>query len=346
MSADDAKSSGAVYIPPTIESKVFPELYEKLPELKNHVVAITGTTSGTGYYAALAAANRGAHVVLLNRESERSKTSAEKLQSESKDGKFTVVTCDLQDFASVRAAAEILNKQFGETGIDVLINNAGVMALPDMRTKDGYDVQMQTNHLSHFLLTKELMSLLEKAASAKGEARVVGHSSSAAFSGTDVMEEKYFSKCDENSLGGHTDGAEIGRGPQWVRYHVSKQANVVFMKALHDRLVKSGSKIKSLAAHPGGAVTGLTATCISSGGWNAEAATKVMAICQSAEDGSCGIVSCAFLPNAKSGEYWGPVGFVGPAIILPIDEKYKSFIAEGNREILWKESVKACGDMF
>ena len=86
--------------------------------------------------------------------------------------------CDLASFASVRdAAAEV--RVAAADGLDCLCNNAGVMALKDEATVDGYDVQMQTNHLGHFLLTCELMPLLEKAAARRGEARVVNHTSDA-----------------------------------------------------------------------------------------------------------------------------------------------------------------------
>jgi len=88
------------------------------------------------------------------------------------------VECDLRSFASVEAAAKRVAELCPE-GVHVLANNAGVMALPDEATGDGFDVQMQTNHLSHFLLTRELMPLLERAAEADGEARVVNHSSGA-----------------------------------------------------------------------------------------------------------------------------------------------------------------------
>ena len=93
------------------------------------VVAVTGTTSGTGYICARELAKLGATVLLLNRESSRSSAAVEKLKSEVPGGKFEAVTCDLQDFASVRAAASAIAAKHDR--VDVLCNNAGVMALPD-----------------------------------------------------------------------------------------------------------------------------------------------------------------------------------------------------------------------
>ncbi|MEM9693778.1 MAG: SDR family NAD(P)-dependent oxidoreductase, partial [Myxococcota bacterium] len=101
-------------------------------DMSGKVVAVTGTTSGTGYVCARELAKLGARVLLLNRASERSTASLEKLRGDVPDGKFDAVTCDLQDFASVRAAARYIRDEVGT--LDVLCNNAGVMALPDRAT--------------------------------------------------------------------------------------------------------------------------------------------------------------------------------------------------------------------
>ena len=189
--------------PADVASKHFPAFVETLPSLAGKVVAITGTTTGTGYATALICAKKGAHVVLLNRPSERATASLAKLRELAPGATFTAVSCDLQSFASVKAAASELNAKFASSGLDVLCNNAGVMALADVATGDGYDVQMQTNHLSHFLLLKEVFPLLEKAAAARGEARVVHHSSLARF-GEDVTGKVFFfflRKVGEEGLG-------------------------------------------------------------------------------------------------------------------------------------------------
>ena len=107
-------------------------------------------------------------------------------------GVFVDVVCDLQSFDSVRVAAERVVELCPE-GLDVLCNNAGVMALPDRATAEGFDVQMQTNHLSHFLLTKRLFPLLERAASLRGEARIVNHSSMARHASR-RLEAKYLER--------------------------------------------------------------------------------------------------------------------------------------------------------
>jgi NAD(P)-dependent dehydrogenase (short-subunit alcohol dehydrogenase family) len=142
-------------------------------DMTGRIVAVSGTTSGTGYVCARELARLGATVLLLNRESERAITALERLRSEVPDGRFEAIPCDLQSFASVRAAAEAIQAKHDR--LDVLCNNAAVMALPDQATGDGYDVQMQTNSISPFLLTKELLPLLRKS----DDGRVVNHSSGA-----------------------------------------------------------------------------------------------------------------------------------------------------------------------
>ena len=131
-------------------------------------------------------------------------------------------------------------------GLNVLCNNAGVMALKDQATKDGYDVQMQTNHLSHFLLTKELLPLLETAANRDGEARIVNQSSLARRG--PPLKQKYFGKNGGN-LGGNGNSV-VFNGARWVRYHQTKLANLVFTYALQQKLEAKGSKVKAIVAHP------------------------------------------------------------------------------------------------
>ena len=104
------------------------------------VVVITGTTSGTGFVCAREMAKLGATVVLLNRQSQRSDTSLQQLKDTLPDGKFDAITCDLQDFESVRKAINDIKDRYNV--VDVLCNNAGVMALEDRATKDGYDIPL------------------------------------------------------------------------------------------------------------------------------------------------------------------------------------------------------------
>merc|ERR1712226_932668 len=118
--------------------------FPSLPDMCDKVVVVTGCTSGTGLVLAKVCAHKGATVVLLNRDSERAEAAFQAVQESARNSTVVVsIPCDLCDFESVRGAANQLIEMFGESGIDVLANNAGVMAMNDIATKDGCDVQMQ-----------------------------------------------------------------------------------------------------------------------------------------------------------------------------------------------------------
>ena len=193
-------------------------------------------------------------VVMLNRPSGRASGAEGSLRRAFPGAQVETIACDLQSFASVKKAAEEMAAKLGEVGLDALVNNAGVMALADIATGDGYDVQMQTNHLSHFLLTREVWPLLEKAAEVRGEARVVNHSSLARMG--KVLDARYL-KRNGGALGGNGNSMLFG-GARWLRYHQTKLANVVFTLALADKVAAAGtSKIVVACAAPGLAATNL-----------------------------------------------------------------------------------------
>ncbi len=272
-------------------------------DMTGKVVAITGTTSGTGYVCARELARLGAHVLLLNRESARATDALARLKAEVPTGRFEAVVCDLQDFASVRRAAEHIRDTHAV--LDVLCHNAGVMALPDQATGDGYDVQLQTNSISPFLLTSALFPLLRKSA----EGRVVNHTSMARRG--PPHEAKYFEKRG-GDLGGDGTAAENASfsGPRWARYHQSKLANCTFTYGLKAELEARGiTNIKVMIAHPGLALTSLATTTAETGGMSLEG--DFMSNAQSAEDGALGILRGCADPAAASGDFFGPEGWTG-----------------------------------
>lgn len=269
-------------------------------DMTNKVVAITGTTSGTGYVCAREVAKKGASVILLNRESDRSAKSLKQLQEEVPNGKFEAVACDLQNFDSVRKAAEAIKAKYEV--IDVLVNNAGVMALKDYATGDGYDVQMQTNVISHFLLTKELFPLIKKSK----QGRIVNHTSMARM-GVQLKPE-YFGKNGGNLGGDGTDEeSQSFQGPRWERYRQTKLANCGFTYGLKEKLEAAGiTNVLPLLAHPGLARTNLQVTTAEDGGMEKD--SDLMQHAQTAEDGAAGITRAAMDPNSKSGDFYGPSG--------------------------------------
>lgn len=323
--------------PRDVKTQWFTEFEPTLPSLEGKTIAITGCTSGLGLIVAKTAARKNAdHVLLLNRPSDR----AQKAEQEVKDvvtGKTVVETipCDLQDLESVRSAATLIKSKY--EAIDVLCNNAGVMALDDVATKDGYDVQMQTNHLSHFLLTKELYPLLKRAKELRGEARVANHSSEARKMPNTPLKPEYFEK-KGGDLGGNSAGLFFN-GPRWERYHQSKLANAVFTLALKDKFGESG--IKASCAAPGLAATNLQVTTNQAGGmgWT----MWIMRFSQSAEDGAMPLISAAFGTSTENGDFWEPCGYgawKGPATKVPY---HPLSLGPEARDMLWKKSEEACG---
>jgi NAD(P)-dependent dehydrogenase (short-subunit alcohol dehydrogenase family) len=323
--------------PHEVKSQWFPDFETKLPSLQGKTVAITGCTTGTGFIVARTCVKKGAkNVLLLNRPSERATKAESDLKAFIVDGSKTnveTIPCDLQDFSSVKAAAAKIKAD--HEAVDVLCNNAGVMALEDKATVDGYDVQMQTNHLSHFLLTKELYPLLKRAHELRGEARVVHHSS-VARSGK-KLEAAYFGKNGGN-LGGNGASMLFG-GARWVRYQQSKLANSVFTKALADKFGDSG--IKAAVAAPGFATTNLQVSTNQDGGMGS--GMWFMRFAQSSEDGAMPILAGCFDPTTNNGDFWEPANrgrMVGPAVKFAWD---KSTNNPENAKLLWKESEEACG---
>ncbi len=302
-------------------------------DMTNKVAAITGTTSGTGFVCAREIAKLGGTVLLLNRPSQRSKDSLKELNEAVPKGIFKSVNCDLQDFESVRSA--ITEIKSTHEIIDVLCNNAGVMALKDKTTKDGYDIQMQTNCLSHFLLTKELFPLLKKSR----EARVVNHSSAARLGLP--LEMKYFGK-NRDDLGGDGTDEENSSfsGPRWQRYHQTKLGNCTFTYGLKQKLAEHGiTNVKVFLAHPGLALTSLRFTTIDTGGMEAD--SPIMAGAQTAEDGALGIIRACMDKDAESGHFYGPKEWTGFPEQLPPED---ILFDPQNIKINWEGCEAAVGE--
>jgi len=306
--------------PNLLHNKIYESVVDSLPSLVGKCVAITGSTSGTGYWAAMAACKKEAKaLLLLNRKSARSKIANEEIIAAA--GESTTVhqvECDLMSFESVRTAAAEVGRyaeQYG--GLDVLACNAGIMMMPDDRTEDGYDLQMQVDHLSHALLMTLLQPSLEAAAASRGEARIVAHSACVRFGPLKNFGGKHFTKCPAGSLGGNggTMSMLSFMGPQATRYFHAKLANSCYAMALHGVLQAKGSKVKSLAAEPG-----LASTSLLSNGWEISAGKKASPLmmmnmiplmklaAQTGADGACPLIMASFSSEANSGDMYCPKG--------------------------------------
>ena len=327
---------GAAYSEPrAIASRWFPAFVTTLPSLAGKTFVVTGCTTGTGIVLAQTAASKGARVFMLNRDSPRAAAALAAVAAAAAAGGSAVhVPCDLTSFASVRAAAAAVAA--AATEVDALVNNAGVMALEDVATADGFDVQMQTNHLSHFLLTRELFPLLEAAAAARGEARIVNHSSGARHVPGGPLDRKYLEA--GGALGGNGASMFFG-GARWVRYHHTKLANAVFTVALDARLRARGSRVKAVCAAPGLAATNLQVTTAATGGFGA---SWIMALAQSAEDGTMPLLFAAAAPAVAGGELYEPKGITGPPARVDLAKERLAGEARA-RDVLWAASEAAVG---
>lgn len=295
---------------------MYDEYVSKFPSMKGKTVAITGTSvNGMGFYIAEAAIRKGADVLIcLNRTSGSAKKGVEGLQAIKEDvnspTEIKTVNCDLQDLENVKKAGAEVN-HIAQNGLDVLVCNSGIMATKDIRTKDGFDVQMQTNQLSHFLLTSIVWPSIKLAAEKRGEARVVTHSSSARDTPSSDLKEEFFQKSKPGTLGGDKSSmfmemTGFSWGP-WQRYHQSKLANSCFTMEMHRRLQEKGiANIKVATADPGLATSNLQVTSTQSGLMPQWAARMLAKRGHSAEDGSLSCAMGAFSPKTNSGDMYMP----------------------------------------
>ena len=313
MGSSSTKSSGTKIL----KNVHYDKIVGQLPRLDGKLIAITGTTTGTGNVAAETVLALGGELVLFNRKSGRSDSALGVLKEKFPSAAVTQINCDLSDFSSVREAAQTYLLKFGGRGLDVLTNNAGVMAFDNFTGKDGYDIQMQTNHLSHYLLTHLLFKEIAIAAQKRGEARIVNHASYARKTPPCKLDRVYLEK--------NVNGDKLGGNwimSKYKRYQQSKLANVIYTMALHQKLAAQNLNIKALVAHPGYATTSLIGSMsqYDSIGTRCFASFANMFEKQSAHDGALPLLYCMASKNVKSGEFYGPNGdnMVGaPKIIHP-----------------------------
>jgi NAD(P)-dependent dehydrogenase (short-subunit alcohol dehydrogenase family) len=195
-----------------------------IPDQTGRTFVITGANSGIGFEAAKALAAKNARIVLAVRDTAKGERAASQI-----DGDTEVRELDLADLDSVKAFAQDTTDEF-----DVLINNAGVMATPKRRTKDGFELQVGTNHLGHFALTNLLLPHV-------GD-RVVTVASGAHRMGSIRLDDLNW---------------EQGGYKPWRAYGQSKLSNLLFTSELQRRLDEAGSSVRATAAHPGYAATNL-----------------------------------------------------------------------------------------
>jgi len=262
---------------------------EDIPELTGKVIVVTGGNSGIGYEAALQLARKGAHVVLACRDLTKAKTAIDSIRTAHPNAALEAMALDLASLESVRRFAQELLAKHGK--LDVLCNNAGVMALPHRKTADGFEMQLGTNHLGHFALTGLLLERLL----ASGGARVVNVSSTAHRMGKmrfdDLQWERGYRK--------------------WAAYGQSKLANLLFTYELQRRLAAINADLITVACHPGYAATNLQAAgprLQGSSLLESLAALSNRLFAQSAAMGALPTLYAATAADVNGGDYIGPDG--------------------------------------
>ena len=296
-----------------------------IPDLSGRVAVVTGANSGLGLESARALAGAGAHVVMAARNQDKAEAARVDILDTHPDASLEIVELDLGSFESTKAAAA--NIAAGHSTVDILINNAGLMAMPERRTEDGYEMQFGVNHLGHWLFTARLLRQLLAA----DAARVVTVTSTAHHTGRPV----------------DPDNVNLeGKYSPWGAYGRAKLANLHFALGLQREFEKHGARAKSLAAHPGLSHTNLQVHTAAEGGagrsagfWKWMAAKTGM----SSARGALSQLRAATDPEAKGGEFYGPRwGNNGAPIRKPL---LRRDIDEGI-EKLWLVSERETGTSF
>lgn len=282
-------------------------------DLNGKIAIVTGSSSGIGLETARVLANKNATVIIAVRNMDKGHVAESIIKSQNANAKLKVMELDLASLASVKAFTKSFKNSYSH--LNFLINNAGVMVPPKSKTKDGFELQMGTNHLGHFALTIQLIDLLKKTPNA----RIVNVSSLAHKGGKINFDDLHW---------------EERNYKKWNSYGDSKIANLYFSFQLGKKLKKYGIKVTS--AHPGWTATelqrhtGLTSFL-----------NKFFA--QNVSMGALPTLRALTDDTAMSGDYFGPNGFGElkghPILVQPSKQAKKELIAEK----LWNVSEQLTG---
>jgi NAD(P)-dependent dehydrogenase (short-subunit alcohol dehydrogenase family) len=290
---------------------------DQIPNQSGRTAIVTGANSGLGLIVARELAAAGARVIATSRDAGKGAKALEIIKAAHPAANVEVAQLDLADLASVRAFAQRILDSHDE--LDILINNAGVMAAPYARTADGYELQFGTNHLGHFALTGLVLPAFKQRVGTRVATVASNNHKAGKMRLDDLQGEKHYSR--------------------WGAYAQSKLANLLFMYELDRRLKAAGLPMISVAAHPGYSATNLQL----SGPPFQERIFLSLAnrfIAQSAEIGALPILYAATYPELAGGSYVGPDGPAEmrgyPTLVQPTDRAKD--VATAKR--LWEISEK------
>jgi NAD(P)-dependent dehydrogenase (short-subunit alcohol dehydrogenase family) len=303
---------------------------QDIPSQEGRLAVVTGATSGVGFYTAKELARKRATVIMPARDMRKAQEAAERIGAEVPKARLYLTNLDLAEFDSVREFGEHLRQRYGTGSLDLLVNNAGIMALPKRTlNSQGLELQIATNYFGPFLLTALLFPLMKE----EQGSRIVTVSSTVARSARlefdNLQSERRYVPHGELAGGG--------------AYTQSKLADLIFAYELHRRLSAANSCIASIAAHPGWALTDI--------GRSASPGFRFLMklsrpLWQSAEAGSLPLLFAATSPDVRKGGYYGPDGRMEAkgnptAAFEPVVTKDATV---GRR--LWDESERVTGMQF
>ncbi|MDQ2924894.1 MAG: oxidoreductase [Acidobacteriota bacterium] len=295
----------------------------QIPPQTGKTALITGANSGIGYQAALVLARHGAHVLLGVRSRAKGEAALARLQEEVPGASAEVAELNMASLASIRRFVEGFARP-----LDVLVNNAGAMALPKRElTEDGFERQFGTNHMGHFALTGLLMPRLLQSSSP----RVVTVSSLAHRNG----------KMDFDDL----QGAK--KYSPWTAYNQSKLANLLFALELDRRARSAGSRLRSIPVHPGIARTRIVVNGPGVSGPKM-VVLKLLTpfITQDDAAGALPTLYAATAPEARGGVYIGPDGFKAFKGSPTVERPRPQALDEAVAKRLWSVSEELTGVVY
>jgi len=297
---------------------------KNLPDLTGKIIIITGANSGTGYAATNFMSANGATVIMACRNPDKANKALQNIKNDNAEAKLDFIRLDLGSLASIKQFSEEFKKRY--SSLDILINNAGMSQTPDIKTEDGFEMQIGVNHLGHYALTGLLMDRLVNTK----DSRVVTMSSMNHEQGTMNFGNLFLE----------------GEYQPMKAYEQSKLANLLFSYELCRKIAQAGVSVESIAAHPGFVKSNIMKSneySQRSFGFNLMFTIFNLLLAMTPSKGSLGIMRAATDRSLENGDYVGPTkmgGFRGLPILLTSSERSYS---EKDASILWEMSEQLTG---
>ncbi|MBT7074519.1 MAG: SDR family NAD(P)-dependent oxidoreductase, partial [Anaerolineae bacterium] len=265
---------------------------KNLPDLSGKIIIITGANSGTGFSATKFMSAKGATVVMACRNPEKAKKALQSIKNENPSAKLEFIPLELSSLASIEKFAETFKAKY--PSLDILINNAGMCQTPELKTKDGFEMQIGVNHLGHYALTGRLLNRLMSTK----DSRVITMSSMNHVQGIMNLDNLFL----KNEY------------HQMKAYEQSKLANLLFAYELSRKLAQAGVSVESIGAHPGFVKSNIMKSnehTQRTFGFSMMFNIFDVLLAMTPDMGSLGIMRAATDRTLKNGQYVGPTKMGG-----------------------------------